>query len=177
MTKPSLTELIETGVFGIAGVVVEVQESLPKLVAKGKSTLEPKLGMARFVGRFALNRLESEFQKRSDSTLDQITDLVSTLFGLSDEQYDDAKSADAQSPANGGALLSERTVITPVPAAKGGDADHLPIDGYRTLSAQQIIARLNSLNLSELDAIARYESKHRNRTSIMRSVDAKRANL
>lgn len=177
MTKPSLTELIETSVFGIAGVVVEVQESLPKLVAKGKSTLEPKLGMARFVGRFALNRLENEFQKRSDSTLDQITDIVSTLFGLSKEQYDDAKSEDTKSPASGESLSFERTVTTAAPAGKGGDADHLPIDGYRTLSAQQIIARLDSLNLSELDAIAHYESKHRNRTSILRSVDVKRANL
>ncbi|TAN25082.1 MAG: hypothetical protein EPN30_05365 [Actinomycetota bacterium] len=175
MTKPTFTEIIETGMFTIAGVVAELQESLPKIVAKGRSTLEPKLGMAKFVGQFAVTRFENEFQKRTDSTLDQLTDLVSALFGFSKGQ-DEHDSSSADHSASDGAASVESAVsgTRTAPKGKASDADDLPISGYRTLSAQQIIARIDSLNQSELDAIVKYESMHRNRASILRSVDAKR---
>ncbi len=176
MTKPTFAEIIETGLFTFAGVVVELQESLPKFVAKGKSTLEPKLGVAKFMGQFAITHLENELHKKTDSTLDQVLDLVSNLFGFSKDQNDPAQSESVNISANHGftppptAASGTRTA----PKGKASDADYLPISGYRTLSAQQIIARIDSLNQSELDAIAEYESRHRNRASILRSVDAKR---
>ena len=178
MTKPTLTEVIETGLFGITGVVVELQESLPKIVAKGKSTLEPRLGIAKFVGQFAVTRFESEFQKRADAAIGQITDLVSLLLGqLKDEgpyesnlgSMGDSVSTEQDISANADVPTSIARVTT--------DAGHLPIVGYRTLSAQQIIARLDSLNQSELDEIEQYESENRDRASILRSIAAKRARL
>lgn len=178
MTKPTLTEVIETGLFGIAGVVVELQESLPKIVAKGKSTLEPKLGMAKFVGQFAVARFENEFQKRADSTIGQISDMVSLLFGQSKEGGPDKSDLGPM----GDSVVEEQDVsasaeVQTSTATMATDAGHLPIAGYRTLSAQQIIARLDSLNQSELDEIEQYESENRDRASILRSIAAKRARL
>jgi len=176
VTKPTFTEIIETGLFTFAGVVVELQESLPKIVAKGKSSLEPKLGVAKFMGQFAVTHLENEFQKRTDSTLDQVWDLVSNIFGFSRDQDEAARFESVNTPANHGSMSPPAAASGTRTEAKGkaSDADYLPISGYRTLSAQQIIARIDSLNQSELDAIAEYESMHRNRASILRSVAAKR---
>jgi len=177
VTKPILTEVLEIGLFGLAGVVVELQESLPKLVAKGKSTLEPKLSMARFVGQFAVARFETEFQRRTDSTIDQITEMVLHLFGESK----DGEPCESEPVPTYDSIIDEPNVsdesAAQAPASLTVDAGHLHIAGYRTLSAQQIIARLGSLNQSELDEIEQYESNNRNRTSILRSIAAKRARL
>ncbi|MDG6923235.1 MAG: hypothetical protein JRN67_08095 [Nitrososphaerota archaeon] len=175
MAKPTLTQLIETGVFGIAGVAEELKESLPKLVEKGRSSLEPKLGMAKFVGQFAVARLESEFQKRTDSTVDQITDFVALLFGQSKDNgetqsYEDKTDTSAEEER----LTPGKARSNGLGGVKGIDADNLPIVGYGTLSAQQIIARLDSLNASELDQVEQYELNHRNRASILKSVASKR---
>ena len=178
MTKPTLTEVIEASLFGIAGVVVELQESLPKIVAKGKSTLEPRLGMAKFVGQFAVARVESEFQKRADTTIGQIADMVSLLLGQSkdEERYESDLGSTGDSVFSEQDISTIADVQTPI-ARVPTDSGHLPITGYRTLSAQQIIARLDSLNQSELDEIDQYESENRNRASIRRSIAAKRARL
>lgn len=175
MTKPTLTQLLETGLFGIAGVVAELQESFPKLVEKGRSSLEPKLGMAKVVGQFAVARFENEFQKRTDSTVDQITDFVSLLFGQSrdsgqTQSYEDTTEASAEEER----LTPGKARSNGFGGVKGTDADNLPIAGYRTLSAQQIIARLDSLNASELDQVEQYELNHRNRASILKSVASER---
>lgn len=178
MTKPTLTEVLETGLFGIAGVLVELQESLPKIVAKGKSTLEPRLGMAKFVGQFAVARFENEFQQRADATIGQITEMVSLLFGQSKDEGPDESDLGSMGGSSVGdhdvsANADLKTSATMLPT----DAGHLPIAGYRTLSAQQIIARLDSLNQSELEEIEQYESENRNRASILRSIAVKRARL
>ncbi len=175
MSKPTLTEVLESGVFAIAGALAELQDSFPKLVEKGRSNLEPKLGMAKFVGQFAVSRLENEVHKRTDSAVDQISELLSLVFGTREtQQQPDTSNSEADS-------VTENASEAPVAARSNGfggvgnpDADALPISGYRTLSAQQIIARLDSLNSRELDQIEQYESRHRNRASILRSIAAKR---
>jgi hypothetical protein len=175
VAKPTLTQLMETGLFGIAGVVAELKESFPKLVEKGRSSLEPKLGMAKFVGQFAVTRFENELQKRTDTTVDQVTDFVTLLFGQSKDNGQTQSYEDrSDTSAEGERLTPGNARSNGFGGVKGIDADNLPIVGYRTLSAQQIIARLNSLNASELDQVEQYELIHRNRASILKSVASKR---
>lgn len=176
MAKPTLGELLENGLFGAAGIVAEIQESFPRMVEKGRATLEPKLAMARFVGQFAVSRFGNEFQKKADSTLDQVTDLITLLFSQSrdgEEEHDGSDSTRVretlESSPKSGSGFSRPT------SRKDVEVDDLPISGYRTLSAQQIIARLDSLSQPELDQIEVYESRHRKRTSILRNIATKRA--
>jgi hypothetical protein len=45
--------------------------------------------------------------------------------------------------------------------------DRLPIDGYESLAASQVVARLGSLGMVELDVIEAFERAHRNRRTVL----------
>lgn len=175
MANSTLKEVIETGIFAVAGMVSEVQESFPKIVEKGRASLEPKFSVARFIGEFAVKGAENEFRKKSNLFAEQMTDLVSSFF----DNFVVPPDVDAYE--NEPMLSSERAVPNTAPrsrtsskATKGPGASSLPISGYTTLSAQQVIARLSSLNSSELETIYNFEVAHRNRSSILRAIDSKR---
>jgi len=78
-------------------------------------------------------------------------------------------SEPARSPASG-PRHGERP---PSPAASGaavsahGDPAHLPIPGYDTLSASQVVQRLPGLSAEELEAVRRYEMAGRARQTIL----------
>ncbi|MGI8776880.1 MAG: hypothetical protein ACR2LJ_05720 [Acidimicrobiales bacterium] len=75
----------------------------------------------------------------------------------------------ARSPGSG---LGHRD-LPPSPAAPAdgdpadGDPAHLPIPGYDTLSASQVVQRLPGLSAEELDAVRRYEMAGRARQTIL----------
>jgi hypothetical protein len=55
------------------------------------------------------------------------------------------------------------------------DVDDLPIAGYDSLSASQVVGRLATLTADELDAVEYYESAHRSRRTILAKVAQLRA--
>lgn len=177
MANSTLKDVIETGIFAVAGMVSEVQESFPRIVEKGRVSLEPKFSVAKFVGQFAVKGAENEIRKRSNIFSAQMTDFVSSFLNtLVDSPTDNSQthqgptttSSDRQSPRD-----ASKTRTSPKGAAKSV-ASELPISGYTTLSAQQVIARLDSLNSSELETIYNFEISHRNRSSILREIDSRR---
>lgn len=174
MNKPTWQELLETGLYASAGAAAELQDALPRLVDKGRSALGPKIGIARVIGQFAVNGAEKEIHRRSDSVIGQVSELITLLFGNSssnnaepDESVDSCHEAEK---GNSG-RVKDSTIIGRTAA---GSPEDLPIGGYTTLSAQQIIARLENLSNAELDGIANFELAHRNRASIARAIAAKR---
>lgn len=52
-----------------------------------------------------------------------------------------------------------------------GAGDTLPIPGYDTLSASQVVERLAGLSADELGAVRAYEGAHRNRRTILGKID------
>jgi hypothetical protein len=48
--------------------------------------------------------------------------------------------------------------------------DDLPIAGYDSLSASQVVGRLAALTVDELDAVESYETAHRSRRTILAKV-------
>jgi hypothetical protein len=52
-----------------------------------------------------------------------------------------------------------------------GAGDSLPIPGYDTLSASQVVERLAGLSADELDSVRTYEGAHRNRRTILGKID------
>lgn len=72
-----------------------------------------------------------------------------------------------------GAAGSDPTVppVEPVPLSEPvPDAAELPLQDYDALAASQVVPRLTSLSLAELDAVRRYERGHRNRQTILNRV-------
>ncbi|MDQ3897848.1 MAG: hypothetical protein M3326_11520, partial [Actinomycetota bacterium] len=57
------------------------------------------------------------------------------------------------------------------PAAGGGDASSLAIPGYDTLSASQVVPRLEGLSPAELEAIRAYERGTRARKTVLTRID------
>ena len=49
----------------------------------------------------------------------------------------------------------------------------LPITGYDKLTANQVVQSLHGLTAEELQAVRQYEANHKNRTSVLRALDAR----
>jgi hypothetical protein len=132
------------------GVAVSVAEELPELIAEGRRRLELQLGNALFVGRFVVNQKQRELSARLDAL----------LGNGAPRKVDDATGTAESAPPPPG---PERRAPDPAAAAivAGALAD------YDTLSASQVVRRLESLGPAELDAVRRYEASTRNRRTIL----------
>lgn len=174
MNKPTWQELLETGLYATAGAAAEFQDALPRLVEKGRSSLGPKFGLARVIGQLAVGGAENEIRKRSDVVVGQISEIVSALFSSSSPsaRKSDEGSVDQHPRHNTESPVGAESTI--IGRTASGSPEDLPISGYTTLSAQQVIARLENLSNAELEKIAIYEAAHRNRASIARAIASKR---
>jgi hypothetical protein len=132
------------------GVAVSVVEEIPELLAEGRRRLEQQLGNALFVGRFVVNQKQRELSARLEGLLGN---------GTSPKAMHAEDSAEPTPPPPG----PERPAPDPAAAAIVGGA----LADYDTLSASQVVRRLESLGPEELDAVRRYEASTRNRRTIL----------
>ncbi len=144
--KNPLRRTIDVCVFAPVGVAVAVAEDLPDLIAKGRRKVEIQLTNARIVGRFVVTKS----QRR---VTDRLEDLLHNGGGGAavDEPEDDVDTSPVRPP--------------PDPVAEAVVADALA--DYDTLSASQVVRRLESLGPDQLRAVQRYEASTRNRRTIL----------
>jgi hypothetical protein len=139
--------------FAPVGVLMTVAEDLPGLITKGRRRVEQEINNARVVGAFVVRLGQQDVVHR-----------VGRLFG---QEAPDAPVApeDAAEPAP-----SPRTP-TPTPKPAADPADRAVVEqafaGYDTLSASQVVRRLESLEPYQLRSVHRYEASHRNRRTIL----------
>ena len=133
------------------GVAVSVVEEIPELIAEGRRRLELQLGNALFVGRFVVTQKQRELSARLDDLLGN----GAVAGRRSPTRSDRAASRRTRGP--------ERPAPDPAAAAIVGGA----LADYDTLSASQVVRRLESLGPEELDAVRRYEGSTRNRRTIL----------
>lgn len=152
--KSPLRRTLDLCLFAPVGVAVTVVEDLPELIAKGRRRVEQELGNARVVGRFVVHKGQREVSGRLDEFLGN--GIGSDEAGAGDNGAGVPSSPPPQRP-------------TPDPAAEaivgGALAD------YDTLSASQVVRRLESLGPDELRAVQRYEASTRNRRTILNRAD------
>jgi len=171
-------------VYAPIGLFFEGPSLLPKLAEKGRVHARN----ARLFGQFAVRHGEAEVRRRVGDLEEQATGLL-RLFGLVDDPGADLRSADApsaetasadvRSAAPSSATTGVETVAAPVtvPAATGnGQAPPPPatvdlaITDYDSLSASQVVTRLEGLTVDELEAVRAYEAAHRGRKTILNKV-------
>ncbi len=146
-----LRRTIDLSVAAPVGVAVAVVEELPELIAEGRRRLELQLGNALVVGRFVVNKKQRDLSQRLSGLLGN---------GSSSKAPDGGVGpVEAPAPPPG----AERPVPDPAAAAIVGRA----LADYDTLSASQVVRRLESLGPEELRAIQRYEASTRNRRTIL----------
>ena len=149
--KSQLQRTIDNYVVAPVEVAVSVVEDLPELIAEARRQLELQLGNALFVGRFVVTKKQRELSERLDG-----------LLG----------NASTPKAPNGGGAPVETPMPPPGPERPAPDPAAAAIVGraladYDTLSASQVVRRLESLGPEELQAVQRYEASTRNRRTIL----------
>jgi len=157
----ALRRAIDFFVFAPVGLALTALEDLPGLITKGRQRVEQEISNARIVGKFVVDQGQREVGQR-------LGDLMGR--GEASPSPDAPPSAAAAGEAPTVATEAPDTpVATPKPAPDPADADAVEraLAGYDTLSASQVVRRLESLGPDELRAVGRHEASHRNRRTIL----------
>ncbi len=174
--KGPLRRTLDVCVFGPVGVAVTLAEELPEIVDKGRQRVQLQLGNAMVVGRFVVTRGQRKLSDRLDEVLRGMNDdLAGGGSGERDVDGDRqrAPERDDQRDRDREPVTSYRPAAStnPAPAATPDPAAAAIVEGaladYDTLSASQVVRRLESLGPDELHAVARYEASTRNRRTIL----------
>jgi len=153
-------------VFAPVGMALTIAEDLPDYVDKGRRKVQLQIGNARVVGRFVVTRGQHELSGRIGDVLHHNP----TGDGDSDGDVD-TDDVDMYAYVDRSAVPPEPPVAaprpqTPLDPAAVAIVEHALAD-YDTLSASQVVRRLESLGPEELHAVQRYEAATRNRRTIL----------
>ncbi len=174
-------KLLDAFVFVPAGLALSVVEELPHLAARGRERLGVRVSSARAVGQLVVKAGHHELVRRSGGWLRRPGSAPPGTGGAGPSMR-----AQPGPPRSGGVGSSVGTAATgglvgspggggpPGTAAVNG---HVPpvttlsIPGFDTLSASQVVQRLDGLNRSELVSVRAYEASTRRRRTILNRVD------
>lgn len=192
MPDDELKRLIDYAVYAPVGIVTAVVEALPKAVETGRAVVESRTVMARFIGKMAVDFASAKAKSEVDEIRAQVTnavtsvlpepwgDLARFIFGESGEESEADRTGGASGRRNSESGLDDDAnagtsqvqladvVAEAVPTPDiGVGAVESVIPNYATLSATQIVKRLDLLKAEELALIIGFESGHRGRKTII----------
>jgi hypothetical protein len=172
--KTPIGQLVEGAVdlfvYAPIGLFFEAPNLLPKLAEQGRV----HANNARLFGQFAVKHGEAAVRRRMGDVEEQAVGLLK-MFGLLPDDEAPGPASGASATASSGAP-SPAVVTRLEPAAGNGDAPHGPavddlaIPDYDSLSASQVVTRLEGLSPDELEAVRAYEAAHRGRKTILNKV-------
>jgi hypothetical protein len=151
-------QLLDLLVYAPLGLLLEARDLVPRLADKGRQRMGGQVTVARMIGEMAVR----QGQRRAETVLRRLRDQQADAGGGA------AKAGTAQ-PTNGHRPAPEPP--PPAAAAAAPDAADLAIPGYDTLSASQVVPRLEGLTSDELDAVRAYELATRARKTVLTRID------
>lgn len=167
--------IIEVALFAPLGLLAAVREELPGWVQKGRQQLAAQVPLARAVGELAVRHGSKQARQSLDRLRRQADDLLSDMGG-------GRAPADGPDPHEADFEQEEEVVgpdedwARPTPGGVDSpEAGELPIPGYDTLSASQVVQRLPGLSMEELEAVRSYELAGRARKTVLLRVAQLRA--
>lgn len=156
-------QLLDVLVYAPLGLLMEARDLVPKLAEKGRQRMGGQVTVARMIGEMAVR----QGQRRAEKVLQRLR-----------EQQGGSPSTDragsAERPANGHVPPTAAATATSTPtstASATADAGALAIPGYDTLSASQVLPRLEGLSPAELEAVRAYEEATRARKTVLTRID------
>jgi hypothetical protein len=174
-----LERALDLLVFGPVGVALTVAEDLPGLVDKGRQRVEQEISNARVVGKFFIGQLPNQIEQQVQQHLGGLLNLFGSNSEAAEEP-DAAPTSTDHASTNTDHAATNGASDTPVPTATSPQAPPKPaadpadtavveqaLAGYDTLSASQVVRRLESLGADQLRAVHRHEASHRNRRTIL----------
>ncbi len=148
-------------VYAPVGFALEAKELLPKLAERGRN----QVVLARLGARFAVQKAEAEAEKFLARMQADDRDVVAAEPSVSAEP---ARKPATKSATKAAAKPGAKPSTKRQPAsATVGRAAAPAIPGYDTLSASQVVPRLDALRPRELEAIRQHEIAHRGRRTIL----------
>ncbi len=147
----ALDQLLDAALYGPLGMLLELRDRSPELAARGRQHLQTQLSVARMIGQFAVQMGSKQ---------------VSAFLQRQGDARASAVAPEAAVPTDESPAQDPPGAVDDVPGAPP-TADRLPIDGYDTLAASQVVARLEGLDAEALAVVAAYERGHRNRKTIL----------
>jgi hypothetical protein len=186
--------LLELVVFGPTGLAVTLVEEFPKLVEKGRHRVEGQVHTARLVGQFAFQMGRRQLEQTLGHLVAQVDggrshDDIDTVPGAGHDQPGTEALVSEASPgdvpdvdrrAGSSVAAGHEPASTPwrpsVWLGSGGpngteSPSSLAIPGYDSLSASQVVQRLEGLSPSELEEVRAHEASHRQRRTILHRVE------
>jgi hypothetical protein len=182
-TPPDPAKLLDAAldvfVYAPIGFLLDAREVVPKLAERGKG----QVALARLFGRYAIARGQAEADRLINSNKPAASAPPAappSPAPPSPAPPEPTAAATAAAATTAPSATKARPKPTPasrpVPlrkakvAAKPAGASSLAIPGYDTLSASQVIPRLDALRPAELEAVRAYEAAHRGRRTILNRV-------
>jgi hypothetical protein len=158
----AVSQMADLLVYAPIGLFFEGPALLPKLAEQGRVHARN----ARLFGQFAVRHGEAEVKRRVGDLEAQAGDLL-RRFGLvtEPEQAPPPAQAPPEPPAALDDALSGNGHAPPAP-----EVGELAITDYDSLSASQVVTRLEGLTIDELEAVRAYETAHRGRKTILNKV-------
>lgn len=187
--RDPLAQLLDVALYAPLGLALSARERLPDLADRGRREIEARVPAARLVGQMVLDQGTREVKKRVDDLPRRVKEVLTGVGVLAacsllddDDSPDDDEPPDDKEPraSSSGAVEPvsaevEPTVAPVVEAVADPETATLPIPGYDTLSASQVVQRLPGLSAAELDAIRSYEAARRARKIVLLKVAQLRA--
>jgi hypothetical protein len=149
-TKGLWRRTLDLCIFAPVGVAMNIKDDLPGLIGQGRDRVEQEISNARVAGEYVVGRFQRRVSARFDSLL----------------RNDDGASPVA--PAGPGPTAAQAAPpARPAPDAADAATLGAALADYDTLSASQVVRRLEALGPEELRAVQRYESATRHRRTIL----------
>ena len=174
-------QAVEAILYAPLGIALDVLDRLPTWVARGKS----QATLTRLVGKMAVQKGQSE-----------IEGVVSDIFGVKLGAPSSEESDGSDKPDNSDTSETSETSAKAKPAAKPKSgkpakdtpakdtkaakpkskkpkavlAEDLALESYGTLTASQIVKRLDALSAKQLEAVRLFEEANRHRVTILNRI-------
>ncbi|MDQ3980716.1 MAG: hypothetical protein M3314_14390 [Actinomycetota bacterium] len=187
--------LLDTFVYAPLGLALLAKDEIPKLAAQGRQRVEAQAHVARMVGQMAVAQGRRQVRAVSDRlTAPRGSDPSGSptqaparpegrsvpVRDLGDERLPVPQPETLPDPAPDTSVATD-SPIQPPPASRAAaeatapSAADLPIPGYDSLSASQVVQRLPGLSPEELEAVRAYEQAGRARKTVLLRVAQLRA--
>jgi hypothetical protein len=138
-------------VYAPVGLAVSAKELVPELIERGRVQVRA----ARVIGQFAVEQGQQQVAKAFTRAREQAQQRIDQLTSPAPPTVQRARPAPAA------------TAPAHRPVTSGPAAASLAIPGYDSLSASQVLPRLDGLAADELEEVRAYEAAHRGRKTIL----------
>jgi len=168
-----LEQVVELAVYAPVGLFLAardaVRKHLPGLIDTGRDQVARQVALARMMGHYAVE----EAQKDAGRRVQQANDLLASVRpGTAPAPTPPARDEwhpEPETPAPSRETFPEvAAAATPV-AANGAapEVGSLAIPGYASLSASQVVQRLDGLSPAQLEDVRHFEAATRGRKTIL----------